>query len=143
MKNALPTYYHFSPLHKFIPRKLLYHRSNKKIIFVNTNCMLIVKLNTLYRCKPNLDRTRVITPKRVSRGEVHLRGLAPRQHLSEETLQRWRTIGNTVSELNDPGFEPQTSRTGNNIFTTDLTCRLLLINTIPEDLVLVAARSSN
>ena len=28
----------------------------------------------------------------------------------EEMLQRWRAVGNTVSDLADPRFEPQTSR---------------------------------
>ena len=37
--------------------------------------------------------TRDITPKRVTSGEAHLRGLAPGQHSSEETLQRWRAVG--------------------------------------------------
>ena len=28
----------------------------------------------------------------------------------EEMLQRWRVVGNTVSDLTGPRFEPQTSR---------------------------------
>ena len=28
----------------------------------------------------------------------------------EETSQRWRAVGNTVSDLTSPRFEPQTSR---------------------------------
>ena len=36
----------------------------------------------------NLHYTRDITPKRVTSGGVHLRGLAPEQHSSEETLLR-------------------------------------------------------
>ena len=33
---------------------------------------------------------RAITPKRVTSGGIRLRGLAPGQHSSEETSQRWR-----------------------------------------------------
>ena len=46
--------------------------------------------------KSNLHYTRSITPKRVTSGEAHRRGLAPRQHSSEETSQRWRAGGDTV-----------------------------------------------
>ena len=30
--------------------------------------------------------------------------------LSEETLQPWRAVGNTMTDLTGPRFEPQTSR---------------------------------
>ena len=47
-----------------------------------------------------------ITPKRAKRsGEVHRRSLAPGRHSSEETSQRWRVVGDTVSDLTEPGFE--------------------------------------
>ena len=46
--------------------------------------------------KSNLHYTRGITPKRVTIGGAHLRGLAPGQHSSERTSQRWRAVGNTV-----------------------------------------------
>ena len=39
-----------------------------------------------------LHHTRVITPKRVTGGGAHLRGLAPGQHISEERPQRWRAV---------------------------------------------------
>ena len=42
--------------------------------------------------KPDLHHTRGITPKRVTSGGAHLRGLAPGQHSCAETLQlasRW------------------------------------------------------
>ena len=52
-----------------------------------------------------------IKTKRVTSGEVHLRGLASGQHSSEETSQRWQAVGNTVSDLTGPGIEPQTSCT--------------------------------
>ena len=42
---------------------------------------------------------------------THIRGLAPGQHSSEETSQRWRAVGGTVSDLTGPGTESQTSRT--------------------------------
>ena len=41
--------------------------------------------------------TRSITPKPVTSGRAHLRGLASGQHSSEETSQRWRAGGDTVS----------------------------------------------
>ena len=40
--------------------------------------------------KSKLDYTRGSTPKRVTSGRAHLRGLAPGLHSSEETSQRWR-----------------------------------------------------
>ena len=38
----------------------------------------------------NLHYSRDITPKRVTRGGIHLRVLAPGQHSADETSQRWR-----------------------------------------------------
>ena len=46
--------------------------------------------------KSNLHYTRRITPKRVTSCGAHLRGLAPGQHSSEETSQRWQVVGDTV-----------------------------------------------
>ena len=58
----------------------------------------------------NLHYTRDITaPKRVTSGGIHLRGLAPGQHSSEETSQRWRAVGDTVLDFTGPGFDPTTS----------------------------------
>ena len=51
-------------------------------------------------------------------GGTHLRSLAPGQLSSEETLQRWQAIGDTVSDLSEPGIEPQTSRTDSVRLTT-------------------------
>ena len=48
------------------------------------------------KSKSNLHYTRGITPKRVTSGGAHLRGLAPGLHSSEETSQRWRAVGDTV-----------------------------------------------
>ena len=43
----------------------------------------------------NFHYTRGSTPKRVTSGGAHLRGLAPAQHSSEETSQGWRAAGDT------------------------------------------------
>ena len=40
---------------------------------------------------------------------------------SEETSQRRRAVGDTVSDLTDPGFKPQITRTDNNVLATELT----------------------
>ena len=58
---------------------------------------LEVSSNNVNQKKSNLHYTRRITPKRVTSGGAHLRGLAPGLHSSEEALQRWQTVGNTVS----------------------------------------------
>ena len=58
------------------------------------------------RYKPNLHYTRGITPKRVTSGKIHLRGLAPGHHSSEETSLRWRVVRDTVYDVTGPGIEP-------------------------------------
>ena len=63
----------------------------------------------------NHDYTRKIMLKRVTSGGAPLRGLAPGQYSSEETSQRWRAVGDTMSYLTDSGLEPQTSRTDSNV----------------------------
>ena len=63
-------------------------------------------------CLLPLRYTRGSTPKRVTSCGGHLRGLAPGQHSSEETSQRWRAAGNTA-DLTGLGIETQTSRTHN------------------------------
>ena len=69
------------------------------------------RLQTI-KSKSNLHYIRGITPKRVTSGGVYLHGSAPAgQHSSEKTLHRYRAVGDTVSELSDPGIEPQTPRT--------------------------------
>ena len=40
---------------------------------------------------------RGITPKRVTNDGAHPRSLEPGQHSSEEASQRWRAVGDTVS----------------------------------------------
>ena len=50
-------------------------------------------------------------PKRALAGRAHLRVFAPGSTVPfEEMSQRWRAIGNTVSNLTDLIFEPRTSR---------------------------------
>ena len=66
-----------------------------------------------------------MTPPRVMSGRTHLRSLAPGLLSSEETLQRWQAIGDTVSDLSEPGIEPQTSRTDSVRLTTVLTSRFI------------------
>ena len=69
--------------------------------------------------KSNLHYTRRITPKRVTSCGAHLHGLAPGQHSSEESSQRWRVVGDTV-DLTGPGIEPQTSCTDSVRLATEL-----------------------
>ena len=59
--------------------------------------------------------------KRVTIGGAHLRGLVPEQLRSEETPRWWRAVGDTVSDLTEPGFEPQSSGTNDSVFATELT----------------------
>ena len=54
-------------------------------------------------------------------GGDYLRDLASRQCSFEETSQRWRAIGDSVSDLISPGIEPYTSRTDSMCLTTKLT----------------------
>ena len=79
-----------------------------------------VKLQKVIKSKNQIF---IILAKRVTSGRTHLRGLALRQHPSEETSQRWRTVGDIVSDLTDPGIKPQTSRTVSNVLTTKPTGR--------------------
>ena len=51
--------------------------------------------------------TRNITPKSVTSGGAHARGLAPEHQNPEETRQRWRAVGNTVSDLTGPESNPR------------------------------------
>ena len=56
--------------------------------------------------------TRCNTPKRVTSGGAHFHVIAPANNTApfEEMSQRWRAVGNTVSDLTGPRFEPLTSR---------------------------------
>ena len=71
-----------------------------------------------------------ITPKRVKSGGTHLRGKASGQHNSEETSQRWRAVGDTISDLTGPGIEPQTFRSDSMCLTTKVTGRFEIICTV-------------
>ena len=64
----------------------------------------------------NPHYTRDITLKRVTSSGIHLRGSAPGQHSSEETLQQWRAVGNTASDISGLVFVPKTYRADNNVF---------------------------
>ena len=71
---------------------------------------LINLLQARYIQKLNLHYTRGIAPKRITSGEIRLRSLASGQHSPQETSQRWRLVGDTVSNLAGSRIEPQTSR---------------------------------
>ena len=43
--------------------------------------------------------------------------------LGNAALKRRRSVGDTVSDLTDPGLEPQTSRFDNDVLTTEITGR--------------------
>ena len=58
----------------------------------------------------NLHYTCAITPKGVTSGGARLRCLT-----FEETSQRWWAVNDTVSDLTNPGIEPQTSRTDSDV----------------------------
>ena len=64
------------------------------------------KMSWFQDTKSNLHYTCGITSttKQVTSGGDHLRGLALRQHNFEKTLQRWRLVGYTVSDLAAPGI---------------------------------------
>ena len=55
-------------------------------------------------------------------GGVHLCGVAPGKHNYEGTSKRRRAVGDTVSDLTNPGFEPQTSSIDSSVLT-ELTSR--------------------
>ena len=67
-------------------------------------------------------------PKRVTSVGAHLCVEVPGQHNSKETLQRWRAVSDTVSNLIDSGIEPQTSRTDSIVLKKVL---LLVIGIVP------------
>ena len=58
---------------------------------------LLWKEGYINQIKSNVHYTRRVTPKRVTSCGAHLRGLAHGLHSPEETSQRWRVIGDTVS----------------------------------------------
>ena len=56
----------------------------------------------------------------VASGGVRPRGLALELHRSEETSQRWRSVGYTVSDFTGLGIQPQIFRIDSDIFNTTL-----------------------
>ena len=66
--------------------------------------------------KSNLHSTRGITPKRVTSGGAHLRGLAPGQQSCDEKLQPWRAVGETMFGLTGSEIETKTYRIDSNVF---------------------------
>ena len=84
-------------------------------VFIGSLWSLVVCFGHL-KLKSNLHYSRGITPKRVTSGGPHLRGLGLGQHSSEETSQRWLAVGNSVSDLTGPKIEPQTFRTDSKVF---------------------------
>ena len=73
-----------------------------------------------------------MTPPRVTSGGAHLCSLTPGQLSSEETLQQWQAIGDTVSDLIGPGLESQTSCIRSVRFATELTGRSIKSGEDPE-----------
>ena len=65
--------------------------------------------------------TLAVVPKRGNewRGPTP-RLIAPGQHISEETLQRWRAVGYSASDSTGLGIEPQIFRIDSDIFNTTL-----------------------
>ena len=59
---------------------------------------------------------------------MHLRGLAPGQHNSEETSQRSQAVVDPVLDLTDPGNEPQPPRAQSDIFDHCFTWRCHMVN---------------
>ena len=73
-------------------------------------------VNKLFK-KLNLHYTRGIT----SEAFIEWRGSSARlsawaAQLREEATQRWRTVGDTLSDLTGPGIKPRTSRAESDVF---------------------------
>ena len=76
----------------FLLRCLSSHCSN--IRHLAAHCLLLCEGH--FKGESSLDYTRDITPMRVTSGGLHLRGLAPGQHSSEEMSQREQAVSGTV-----------------------------------------------
>ena len=76
------------------------------------------------KIKSNLRYTRGITLKRGTSGEVQLRSIAPGQHISEKTLQRWRAVRDTASDLTGLEIEPRPAAPLTASLTITLTVQL-------------------
>ena len=81
--------------------------SDFEIKFFAYGCGVYVQ--HLPKLKSNLHYTRDITPKRVTSSGIHLRGLGPGQHSSEETSEGWRHC----VRFDQPGI--RTRPTGQNL----------------------------
>ena len=81
---------------------------------ITAKCQYKVILVFLLNSKSNLHYIRGITPKHETSD------LAPGPHSSEETLQRWRAVGDIVSDLTGPGIEPQNLLSDGNVLPTEL-----------------------
>ena len=72
--------------------------------------------------------TRRNTPERETSWRGYFRVIAPGQHSSfRKVSQRWRAVGNTVSDLTGPRFEIRTSRSRDSLATARPSGRCLLI----------------
>ena len=67
--------------------------------------------------KKKLHYTRRITSRSVTSAEAHLRDLAPEQHSSEETSQRWRVVGDTGFDSTRQGIERKTLRNNSGVLS--------------------------
>ena len=69
----------------------------------------------------NLHYARGIASKRVTSDEAQFRDLEPGQHGSEEMPQRWRAVGNTVSDSTGRELNPRPPAPIVMYLTTELT----------------------
>ena len=90
-----------------------------KVCFYDALCLLLYSGRSQWeKIQANLHSSRGITLKRVTNEVVLLRCSVPGQDSSEETSQRWRVIGDNMSDLTGPGSEPLTFRSDSNNVTT-------------------------
>ena len=88
----------------------------KKFIFQFLILINIQYFNQNQKIKSSLARVITYAEARKTSGRAHLRSSAPGQHSSEKTSQRWWAVDDTVSNLTNPGMEPQNSRADNDAF---------------------------
>ena len=111
----------YDPERVVIKLKVWFFRATLLYNFLLTLTNKIVTKNCSHQ-KSNLHYTRGITPKCVTSGGIHLRSLAPERHNSEETSQRWRTVGDTAS----------TDLTGSEIVPTTPAPIVMILTTEPS-----------
>ena len=85
---------------------LKHHMFFKDIILRTYSKKLKKKTNLHYTRRITTQRARVAGP------------VSAAQRLSSTAPKKRRSVGNAVSDLTDPGLEPQTSRTNSNVSTT-------------------------